>query len=1000
MTTPPVALTIEPFENGTLHYLPVSPKRQGEPPLGMLAFRLVLRNLEPEGSVAPPLRLESVLVEFKPVLGQAFSAPARIFENDSDSDQILHGEKAWIYYPEVAPGYELPSSLIGSTGATATITVNFRGDYDPVILRDLPLVPHQSPTSQGSYRFPGMAKDLRFDEYFVPNEWHAGWSEQAFAYDIHCEGFSHSANALSPKLEGKSGAHNEDYRCWDKPVYAMADGTVLQAVDGNPDNPVPGRRAIVRIGQDVEESVDAFAAAAIGDTHLVVAASVAGNLQVIAYEATGTTFERRGDAGAGAAQQVSIAGWKKGVFVTASTSPGGAVRLDLWKLYEGTTTIELHDSREFGSAQATAFVVLDASEEDNRRVVLVTRTPEGTLGLALLIIEGLALPNQPACTANAGAVAEVSAARLSGDVLVTAVRTSSGKQKLILWNWSDEQGGKLTRGADLTLDAVSSVAVTAVSGAEDGATDEAEEYKRSEATLAFATTARNAAGTLVVRLFEVQGTISQKAEAKGGKITGVAACGSSEDCFYTPVRTQSGTLKVIAWKISGDAVMQLTREGEAFDGSIDSLAAVKLGSNAIATVVRTAGGTLRTSSWRAAPSNCVKILHGDPAHGSRELVCYFHLRNGSLNEDLLTHPMVHVKAGDFLGRIGSSGRSSRPHLHIHALRVPDGFDEDQLLEKLQAGVSENPSFPARPLPFHGACALGTTHPVRPWREYSNPFHTLNRQGVYFEPTMAIWPGATTPGIPTELNELVFFGVPLAEHWALIAAVTAAGYRLVSMQYYAAHWNMVFWPQDGSEEASMKLCSQANTLTYAKALDAYTREGLRPILVDSYIFEREVHFSALFVESSGPAWRAYHHADASTHESMLADLRSKHYVPVSVSVVMADGKPSITALYEERPGTPFLLEPSLTPKQFDAKARERLPQGWVVDHLDAYDDRDGVRFAAIWRQSTDRSCVTQHGLTERELRDVQEQRAREGFRTKTIVGYTVTGSPRFAGVWNK
>jgi len=48
-----------------------------------------------------------------------------------------------------------------------------------------------------------------------------------------------------------------------------------------------------------------------------------------------------------------------------------------------------------------------------------------------------------------------------------------------------------------------------------------------------------------------------------------------------------------------------------------------------------------------------------------ETVVYAHMQPGSLNPKFLT-PGAAVKAGDFLGRAGNSGRSPKPHLHIHS----------------------------------------------------------------------------------------------------------------------------------------------------------------------------------------------------------------------------------------------------------------------------------------------------------------------------------------------
>jgi murein DD-endopeptidase MepM/ murein hydrolase activator NlpD len=44
----------------------------------------------------------------------------------------------------------------------------------------------------------------------------------------------------TPFWPGKTGTANEDLRVWDRPIYAMADGTVISCVMNKKDNPKPG----------------------------------------------------------------------------------------------------------------------------------------------------------------------------------------------------------------------------------------------------------------------------------------------------------------------------------------------------------------------------------------------------------------------------------------------------------------------------------------------------------------------------------------------------------------------------------------------------------------------------------------------------------------------------------------------------------------------------------------------------------------------------------------
>jgi murein DD-endopeptidase MepM/ murein hydrolase activator NlpD len=54
-------------------------------------------------------------------------------------------------------------------------------------------------------------------------------------------------------------------------------------------------------------------------------------------------------------------------------------------------------------------------------------------------------------------------------------------------------------------------------------------------------------------------------------------------------------------------------------------------------------------------------------HGNNEYSVYAHLQPGSVR----VHVGDHVKAGDVIGKLGSSGNSTEPHLHFHVCDKPD-----------------------------------------------------------------------------------------------------------------------------------------------------------------------------------------------------------------------------------------------------------------------------------------------------------------------------------------
>ncbi|WP_272853430.1 peptidoglycan DD-metalloendopeptidase family protein [Altibacter sp. HG106] len=83
------------------------------------------------------------------------------------------------------------------------------------------------------FGFPFKAKDFETNEHVTGYSMHGGGS-QVFAYDFGTNAYEDKA--WRHTKPGKDGSKNEHFRIWGKPVYAMADGTVLRYENNIPNN--------------------------------------------------------------------------------------------------------------------------------------------------------------------------------------------------------------------------------------------------------------------------------------------------------------------------------------------------------------------------------------------------------------------------------------------------------------------------------------------------------------------------------------------------------------------------------------------------------------------------------------------------------------------------------------------------------------------------------------------------------------------------------------------
>jgi hypothetical protein len=137
-----------------------------------------------------------------------------------------------ILLPVPAPASIKVSLTCVSLGSPATV---FSG---PAVV-SMPLAPYSSPAAGGGYAFPFKTTDLLTGEFLTGltsgEDYH-----RARAYDLSIHKYQSLTKEWLPFPAGADATKNESYYVWDKPVYAIADGTVEQVLNTTTDNTTAG----------------------------------------------------------------------------------------------------------------------------------------------------------------------------------------------------------------------------------------------------------------------------------------------------------------------------------------------------------------------------------------------------------------------------------------------------------------------------------------------------------------------------------------------------------------------------------------------------------------------------------------------------------------------------------------------------------------------------------------------------------------------------------------
>jgi hypothetical protein len=187
---------------------------------------------------------------------------------------------------------------------------------------------------------------------------------------------------------------------------------------------------------------------------------------------------------------------------------------------------------------------------------------------------------------QAGFVAEIVAARHRTRQVINAVRTQSGVLKLIAWRVNasgaivrtGDSGGQAGRASSIviTRQPTGSTFVVAL--------------RTSSGRLKLISWGVNASGTNISRRGD-SGT-------QAGRASMINIVALTDNRFVTAVRTSGRRLKLILWRLNGDGSLTRLSDSGNDAGVVNDVAIVRLSSNRVVTPVRTSDGSLKLITWR------------------------------------------------------------------------------------------------------------------------------------------------------------------------------------------------------------------------------------------------------------------------------------------------------------------------------------------------------------------------------------------------------------------
>jgi len=369
------------------------------------------------------------------------------------------------------------------------------------------------------------------------------------------------------------------------------------------------------------------------------------------------------------------------------------------------------------------------------------------------------------------------------------------------------------------------------------------------------------------------------------------------------------------------------------------------------------------------------------ADGSR--VLYAHAIPGTIppelcphNEELLSAPgaregvvpegqRAQVRAGQFLGRVGNSGSSSGPHLHIHR----------------ELGGSAHPITFERGLstPWNNARA-----DINDWRSFAG--RSIPNGAVL------IWP-------PRRLgSEYTRHRFNPADYGRLFDHLVDSGFKPVWFDGYSVggdvRYNFVWRPADRPFRAYRGLTGSQYQDRFVDAVG----DGFAPVFVESYLSNGNIRYAFIAERNRPGRFMARHNMTLNQHRTAFREARSAGLRPTSVSVVSPNGQRRYTVLYRQEPIGSWRLHSRIRASDFQEMFDTQRAAGRLPRYVAAY-MHDGTAFFSVVFSSTMSGSATFHGLTSGAFQSRFNDQTGAGRGTRVVTGYDgARRNHRFVGVW--
>lgn len=175
---------------------------------------------------------------------------------------------------------------------------------------------------------------------------------------------------------------------------------------------------------------------------------------------------------------------------------------------------------------------------------------------------------------------------------------------------------------------------------------------------------------------------------------------------------------------------------------------------------------------------------------------------------------------------------------------------------------------------------------------------------------------------------------------------------------------------------------------------------RMVKISVYEQDHQPTYAGIWQRRGGNEWHARNDMTADQYQAAVDRFSEKDLRPAHVSVANVRNQPVFAAIFELQPGLPWEARHGLTPEEYQALFADLSEKGYRLRCLAGYEVDRQPRFACVWDQYEGPVWQAWHGLTTDEYQQKFHELSDKGFRLIQSCGYSIAGTPYFAGIWEE